>query len=355
MAATYTVRVEPLGTEVGCRADQTVLDACLRAGIWLPHACTHGTCGTCKANVLDGDVDLGDASPYALLDSERQDGCALICVARPRTDLVIEGELDIEDGVAVHPVRDHAGTVDALADIASDVRRLVITLDAPIEFNPGQYVQLDLPNGDSRPYSIASPPSDPRRIELHVKRSPGGAATDGWIFKGLSIGDRVTLSGPYGRFSFRPCRDKPLLLLGGGTGVAPLKSIVAHLTERAASGDGERDVVLYHGVAATADLYDRDWFESVETAHDWFTYRPAVSREECRGRTGRIPTLLAIDFERAAGHVAYICGSPAMVEGTMRALMKLRLFPRDILREDFFDTADRAAGTHVVRSPLIRR
>lgn len=71
----YTVSIEPLGVDISCRDDQAVLDACLREGIWLPHACTHGTCGTCKAEVLDGEVDFGDASPYALLEERTRRGC----------------------------------------------------------------------------------------------------------------------------------------------------------------------------------------------------------------------------------------------------------------------------------------
>jgi len=347
----YTVTVEPLGTEISCREDQAVLDACLREGIWLPHACTHGTCGTCKAEVLEGEVDLGDASPYALLESEREEGCALICVAKPRSDLVIEGEVDAEEGVDVHPVRDYRGRVAVLDDVATDVRRLVIELETPLVFNPGQYIQLDLPGGDNRPYSIASTPSDPSRIELHVKRTPDGAATDGWIFKDLRAGDTVTLSGPYGRFSFRPARTQPILLLGSGTGLAPLKSMVRHIADTG----GEHVVVLYHGVATRQDLYDREYFETLDAEHDWFSYRPALSRDKWQGRTGRVPALLAEDYPKASGHVAYICGSPEMVTDTMKALMKARLFPRDIYREDFFDSGDRAAGTNVVRSPLIRR
>lgn len=351
MTTTHTVRVEPLGMEIACRADQTVLDACLREGIWLPHACTHGTCGTCKALVLDGQVDFGDASPYALLDSERAEGCALICVARPRTDLVIEGEVDVEEGVVIHPVRDYSGAVERLDDVAPDVRRLVVALDTPLQFNPGQYVQLNLPDGDSRPYSVASTPADGSRIELHVKRSPDGVASDGWIFKSLAVGDPVSLSGPYGRFSYRPVRTQPILLLGSGTGLAPLKSIVTHIAETGV----EREVVLYHGVPTRQELYDHQLFEQLAEAHDWFSYRPALSRDEWQGRTGRVPQLLAEDYPRASGHVAYICGNPDMVTDTMKALMKARLFPRDIYREDYFDSADRAAGTHVVRSPLIRR
>jgi phenol hydroxylase P5 protein len=352
---TYTVRVEPVGVDVPCRADQTVLDACLREGVWLPHACTHGTCGTCKAQLLAGEVDLGDASPYALLDSERDDGAALLCVARPKGDVVVEGEVDVEEGVEIHPVRDHTGTVAALDDIAPDVRRLVVALDAPMAFNPGQYVQLGLPDGDTRPYSVASTPSQPTRLELHLKRSPGGVATDGWAFKDLAVGERIGLSGPYGRFSFRPLRDRPVLLLGSGTGLAPLKSILGHIAETAGETGWAHPVVLYHGVSTRAGLYDRDWFERLEAEHDWFSYRPAVSREEYGGRCGRVPALLAEDYPRASGHVAYVCGSPDMVEDTLRALMRARLFPRDIYREDFFDAADRASGRHVVRSPLIRR
>lgn len=355
MTATHNVRVEPVGVDVPCRDNQTVLDACLREGVWLPHACTHGTCGTCKAQVLQGDVDLGDASPYALLDSERDEGAALICVAKPKGDLVIEGEVDVEEGVDIHPVRDYTGTVEVLDDVAPDVRRLVIALDAPLMFNPGQYIQLNLPHGDSRPYSVASTPSEPTRIELHVKRSADGVATAGWVFKDLEVGDPVSLSGPYGRFSFRPLRDKPVLLLGSGTGLAPLKSILRHIVETADETGWHHEVVLYHGVATRAELYDRAWFEQLEAEREWFAYRPAVSREECHGRSGRVPELLAEDYPRAGGNVAYICGNPDMVDDTLRALMKARLFPRDIFREDFFDSADRAAGTHVVRSPLIRR
>ncbi len=348
---TYTLTVEPLGAEIQCRADQTVLDACLREGIWLPHACTHGTCGTCKAQVLEGELDLGDASPYALLDSERDEGAALICVATPKGDVTIEGEVDADVGVVVHPVRDYSGVVESLDDVAPGVRRLRIRLTEPLRFNPGQYVQLNLPSGENRPYSLASNPAEGELIELHVKRTADGAATDGWIFKDLAVKDEVSLSGPYGRFSFRPARTEKVLLLAGGTGLAPMKSIISHI----ASAGAQHEVVLYHGVATAEDLYEDSWLEGFAAEHDWFDYRPAVSRQEHNGRSGRVPALLAEDFPRAAGNVAYICGSPEFVTDTMKALMKARLFPRDIYREDFFDSADRAAGSTVVRSPLIRR
>src|SRR5437870_10081035 len=111
MGDTYTINVEPLGRAVECRADQAILDACLRAGVWLPHACTHGTCATCKVQVLEGEVLHNDASDFALLEFERNEGKTLICVATPSSDVVIEADVEVEEGVEHHPVRDFTGTV----------------------------------------------------------------------------------------------------------------------------------------------------------------------------------------------------------------------------------------------------
>ena len=130
MTQTHTITVEPLGREVQCREDQSILDACLRAGVWLPHSCTHGTCATCKADVVDGEVDHGAASSFALMDYERDEGKLLPCVACPRSDVVIEADIDVDESMPVHPVQDFTGTVVALEEIALQTRRLVVELDS---------------------------------------------------------------------------------------------------------------------------------------------------------------------------------------------------------------------------------
>lgn len=351
MADTSTITVEPLGVDVPCRSDQTILDACLRHGVNLPHACTHGTCGTCKVEVLDGDVDLGDASAFALLESERTEGKALICTARPRSDVTIEADVEEEDGVVFHPVQDYVGTVVEVDDCARDVRRLTIDLDHEIVFNPGQYVQVSIPGTDvTRSWSLANPPGQPGRLELQIRRTPGGLASDGWVFKGLAAGDTVRLSGPYGRFFLREARDEPAILIGGGTGLSPLKAIVRHVLETGR----EQHLTLYQGARTRADLYDVEFFRELERAHpDRFTYRPALSEEEVDGFAhGLVTDVVDADFTTCAGHVAYLCGPPPMVEAALKTLMRKRLFPRDIYREDFFDTADKNSGG--IRSPLIR-
>ena len=348
----YRVTVEPLGREIECRADQPILDACLRAGIWLPHSCTHGTCGTCKGELLDGEVDQGDSSAFALMDFERDEGKVLLCQATPRSDVVIEGDVEVEDGLEFFPVRDLAGTVVELVEIARDIRRLRIELDEDLHFSPGQYVALKVPgSAATRTYSMANPPSERRVIELHVKRTPGGLASDGWIFSTLAVGDRIDLTGPYGRFIFRMARDEPAIMVAGGTGLAPITSMIRHLL---ADPGSEHEIYLYQGARTEADLYGVEEFRALAAAHpDRFHYRPCLSEQAWDGGTGLVTDVIDAEFDRCAGHVGYVCGPPPMVDAALKLLMRKRLFPRDIYREDFFDEADKAAGG--VKSPLLKR
>ena len=238
MAAIHRVTVEPVGRQVDCREDQTILDACLRNGIWLPHSCTHGTCGTCKAELLDGDVDHGDASAFALMDFERDEGKLLLCQACPRGDVTIEGDVETEEGLEFAPVRDFVGTVTELRDIARETRLVRLELNGPMAFAPGQYVSITVPGrGVTRTYSMANPPAQDTTVELNIRRTPGGAASDGWVFATLAVGDRVELSGPYGRFVLRPARPEPAIMIAGGTGLAPILSMIRHtLADPGATG-----------------------------------------------------------------------------------------------------------------------
>ncbi|WP_432842213.1 NADH:ubiquinone reductase (Na(+)-transporting) subunit F [Dactylosporangium sp. CA-092794] len=354
MVASHRVSVEPVGREVDCREDQPILDACLRAGIWVPHSCTHGTCGTCKAELLDGEADHGNASAFALMDFERDEGKVLLCQAYPRSDVVIEADVDVEEGLDLHPVRDFTGTVTELADVARDIRLVRIALDDELRFAPGQYVALRVPGGSAtRTYSLANPPAERRLLELHVKRTPGGLASDGWVFAGMAPGERVALSGPYGRFVLRPARPEPAILVAGGTGLAPIASMIRH----ALSTPDAPPLHLYHGCRTHADLYCEEEFRALATAHpDRFHYRPCLSEAAPAawdGGRGTVTDVLGADFDRCSGHVAYVCGPPPMVDATLKLLMHKRLFPRDIYREDFFSEADRT--TSGVRSPLLRR
>jgi phenol hydroxylase P5 protein len=198
---------------------------------------------------------------------------------------------------------------------------------------------------------VASPPGQPRTIELHVKRTPGGLGSDGWVFAGLAAGDPVRLSGPYGRFFLREARPEPAILIGGGTGLAPLKAIVRHVLE----GGRAHRLYLYHGARTRADLYDVELFRELEARFPaQFSYRPVLSEERVAGFAhGTVTAVAGDDFPTCQGHTAYLCGPPPMIEAALKMLMRKRLFPRDIYREDFYDARDKATGGGV-RSPLLR-
>ena len=217
----HALTIEPIGETISVAEGQTILDACLRSGIYLPHACGHGLCGTCKVNVVDGEVNHADASSFALMDFERSEGKTLACSARLLSDATIEADIDEEPDQRRVAVRDFAGRVVALDDLTHDVKgvRLALSGDG-IDFQAGQYINLTLPGIEgSRPFSIANPPDENGHVDLQIRLVPGGRATS-YIHQTLKLGHTLPFTGPYGRFFVRTSRGGPLLFLAGGTGVS---------------------------------------------------------------------------------------------------------------------------------------
>lgn len=350
-----TLTIEPIEESVEVADGQTLLDACLRAGVWLPHACGHGLCGTCKVQVLEGDVDHGEASPFALMDFEREDGFTLACSATAASDVVIEADVDEEPDAVVRPVRDFTGTVSRLEHLTADILGIWITVSEPIEFQAGQYVNLHV-EGVERPraFSIASSPSSEKEIELHVRLVPGGEATPR-LHSELAVGDQVRFSGPYGRFFVRRSAGKPMLFLAGGSGLSSPKSMVLDLLESGC----DQDITLVHGVRTVNDVYFADEFRALETTYENFTYVPVLSEHDAAlgdwtGEIGYVHEAAERRFDGSfKGMSAYLCGPPPMIEACIRSLMKGRLFERDIFTEKFVTAAD--GESSLARSPLFKR
>ena len=307
---TYELTIEPLGQTIEVEEGQTLLDASLRAGVYLPHACGHGLCGTCKVQVLDGEIDHGPISSFALMDFEREEGLCLACCATAETDVTIEADIDDEPDALNLPVRS---------------------------------VTVELPEGAGhRPFSFAQAPSNPREVELDVRYLPGGVATT-WIHQQLAVGDRLRLSGPYGRFHVRSSAQLPMLFLAGGSGLSSPRSMILDLIEH----DCMLPITLVYGARNRDELYYADEFTELAARVPSFTYVPALSHEpddsDWAGARG-----FAGDFR---GHKAYLCGPPAMVDACITTLMQGRLFERDIYQELFISAADSSR----VRSPLFKR
>jgi phenol/toluene 2-monooxygenase (NADH) P5/A5 len=351
----HQVTIEPLGATIDVDEDQTVLDAALRQGIYIPHACGHGLCGTCKVQVLEGEVDHGAANPFALMDFERDEGKTLACSCTLQSDITIEVDMEEEPDAEVIPVRDFSATVERIETLTPTIKGLHLKLDQPIHFQAGQYVQLVIPGlGQSRPFSIANAPADVLArgvLELHVRHLPGGAGTS-YLHETLQAGDRLQLTGPYGRFFVRASARQPMIFMAGGSGLSSPRSMILDLLDKGAT----EPITLVYGQRSLEELYHDDEFRALAARHAHFTYVPALSSEPdgsgWTGERGFVHDAAKAHFpEGFAGHKAYLCGPPPMVEACIGTLMQGRLFERDIYTEKFISAADANAQ----RSPLFKR
>lgn len=348
--------IEPLSHTVDVAQGQTLLDAALRAGVYIPHACLHGLCGTCKVQVLEGEVELGEASPFALMDFERDEGKCLACVATAQCDLVIEADIDDEPDAEIHPMQDFAGTVSKVVDLTPTAKGVFIELEGSgIDFQAGQYINLHVPGvTQPRAFSLANPPSEKEKrvIELNIRHVPGGQATE-YIHTQLKVGDQLKLSGPYGRFFVRRSAPEKFLFLAGGTGLSSPKSMILDLLEK----NEARAITLVYGARNRAELYDDALFRDMAARHANFTYVPALSAPEAGdawgGEVGFVHDVATRHFNGDfRQHKAYMCGPPVMIDACITALMRGRLFERDMYMEKFISAAD--AEVSVRHSPLFK-
>ncbi len=349
---TFQLTIEPLGRCIEVDDGQTILDACLREGIWLPHACCHGLCATCKVQVTDGDIDHGDASPFALMEFEREEGKTLACCARLESDIVIEADIDDDPDAQYIPLRDFSGVVTRVEALTPTIKGVFIRVDEPMRFQAGQYVTLGIGELEiSRAFSLANPPSASEEIELNVRIVPGGQGTT-WIHEQLAPGERVKLIGPYGNFFVRKSADRPLIFMAGGSGLSSPRSMIHDLVENGF----DHAITLIYGQRSRAELYYHDEFLALAEQYKNFHYFPALSHEEAgsgwSGYRGFVHEAanqcFGGDFR---GHQAYLCGPPLMIDSCVTVLMQGRLFEKDIYFEKFISAAD----AQQVRSPLFRK
>jgi phenol hydroxylase P5 protein len=347
----YALTIEPLGQTIEIEEGQTILDAALRAGIYLPHACCHGLCATCKVQVTDGEVEHGEASSFALMDFERDEQKCLACCATAQSDLVIEAEIEEDPDAENLPVRDFDGVVTRIETLTPTIKGVWIKLDTPIRFQAGQYVNLVLP-GDigSRAFSVASPPSKNGEVELNIRIVPGGQGT-AYVHEKMQVGERVRISGPYGRFFVKKSADVPVVFMAGGSGLSSPRSMILDLLEEGF----DKPITLVYGQRSREELYYHDAFVALAEKHANFRYVPALSHEPAgsgwTGFRGFVHEAAKDAFDNDfRGHKAYLCGPPLMIDACITTLMQGRLFERDIYTEKFISAAD----AQQVRSPLFK-
>lgn len=289
--------------------------------------------------MIDGEVDFGKTSPYCLTDHEKDEGWALLCQARALSDLVIrDQDTSNRDDAAIIAPQAYTASVAAVDRLSDSLWRLLLDLERPINFYPGQYIEVEAPGRPDnwRCYSIASSPATPNLIELVVKRIAGGGFSD--HLDRLARGFELAIRGPYGMSYLRPS-DRPVLMVAAGSGIAPLLSML-----RSSAADHlERIFQFYYGARRRADLILLDEIHRLEARMPRLSFRPTLSApatgDEWHGAVGRVTQILQRDVIDASPFDAYICGQPEMCEAVSTLLLAKGIPENRIFRDDFFAAA----------------
>ena len=332
----YEITTVPCGHRLTAREGETVLEAALRQGLSLPYVCRDGACGVCKGRILKGAVDYGTYQEGVLTETEKAEGKALFCCAKPLSDLDIE--CHEVDKLRQFPIKTMKFRVRKMEQAAPDVMLLELLPEGGEQMNfiAGQYVAIQLEEGVKRSYSIANPPHEPEHLQLHIRMVEGGKFTS-HVFNGMKEGDVLQVEGPYGNFSLHENNDKPIIFMSGGCGFGAIKGMVEH----AFNIGLKRPMTLYWGARTPADLYS-DLPEKWQREHDNFKFMPVLSEPKqehgWQGRTGLVHEAILQDYERLDEYQIYACGSPGMVEAS-RAPFMARGLPEDQYFSDAFTVA----------------
>ncbi len=335
----FQISIQPGQHTILAEIGETILDAALRQGLMLPYGCRDGACGACRGKVLSGDIDHGKAQTYTLSEDDRSAGFALFCCASAQSDLSIEAR-EIRSSQDV-PVRTLPARVHSLTRAAPDVMIMELKLPASerLQFFAGQYIEILLKGGKRRAFSLANAPHNDAFLQLHIREVPGGQFTH-HVFNTMKERDILRFSGPHGSFFLRETSDKPMLLVAGGTGFAPIKAIAEHAIAEGSS----RPMSIYWGGRTRADLYLLQLAERWALEHTHIRFVPALSdsplTELWSGRTGFVHAAALQDFPDLSGHQVYVCGSPAMITAARRDFVGQCRLPENEFFADSFEFAN---------------
>ena len=331
----YNITIEPSGHQFTAENEELILDAALRQGIFFPYGCRGGVCGSCLGDVKSGTLHYPDDLPMGLAEEDAEEGKALFCQAIATSDMVIhvaEIKRDTEIEIKTLPAR-----VEGLRKLSHDVMEMTIKLPETerLQFLAGQYVDFLLKDGRKRSFSLANAPFNDEYLEFHIRHVPNGFFTD-QVFNEMKEKALVRIEGPHGSFYLRTDSERPILLIGGGTGFAPLKGIVEQIIEEGIN----RPVHIYWGVRAKEDLYHDTLAKGWAFKYKQISYTPVLSEPKTEdnwdGATGFVHDIVVTDFADLSGYDVYMSGPPPMINAAKEAFIKLGL-PTEQLYSDSFD------------------
>jgi Na+-transporting NADH:ubiquinone oxidoreductase subunit F len=289
--------------------------------VFIPSACGgKASCGQCRVRVVSGAPGHVPEERAILRPDEMARGVHLACQLRVNR----ETRIDLPHGYV--NARQYLTSVAGIRDLAPGMREVELQLLDPLrmDFKAGQYVQFLRPGSENDPrplyraYSMASPPSSSGRLSLLFARIPHGECTS-YVFERLTVGDKVTINGPFGSFHLRG-GSRPIILVAGGSGIAPIRAILADMQERAVS----RPASFYFSAHTAADLIYMEEMRALEQRMPGFTFVPVLSRpapdDHWHGEKGGLPAALARLLPALGEHEAYLCGGPGLIDASIHAL-----------------------------------
>ena len=336
----YAITVQPSGRQFQAEPDETLLAAGIRQGIGLPYGCKEGACGACKCKKLAGDVTHGPHQDKALSVAEQAQGYVLTCCARATSDVTLQAQQVTHANA--FPIKRMPARVARLEQLAPDVMRVTLQLPASdaLQYHPGQYLDVLLPDGQRRSYSLATAPhrlleNGVPQVQLHIRHLPDGRFT-GHVFSGMKEKEILRVEGPYGSFYLRDDSPKPIILLASGTGMAPVQAMLEYMEFMGIT----RQTALYWGGRRPQDLYLDGWVCEQLVAMPHLRYVPVVSdalpEDGWSGRTGFVHAAVLQDLPDLSGHQVYACGTPAMVDAARVDFITRAGLPEDEFYADAF-------------------
>lgn len=324
---TYKVTLDPVGIEMEVEDGETILNAAFRQGVALMHGCKEGQCSTCKSILIDGDVEMERYSTFALPDHEKEDGYILLCKALCYSDVQVELIQYDEEALKVSiPIKTYQTTIESIESVTHDIRKLTLKLVEPtkISFHAGQFVDIYAPGQNYyRSYSMGNTPNESSKLEFMMKIFKGGKFST-LVDEVLKVGDELEVKGPYGNCIRREDSQSDIVLIGGGSGMAPLWSILNDMAEK----NVKRNVTFFYGARSKQDLFYLDKFAEIEKHLNGFRFIPALSEplpeDNWNGETGFITEVIERYLKSPSTPThdleAFLCGPAPMIDAAITLL-----------------------------------
>jgi len=331
----YRVNIQPINRNFIVDNNETILAAALRQGINLPYGCRSGNCGSCKSILLEGVVRYDHEQSLCLTDQDKLNQAVLLCQAHPTSDLTIEASLIPSNENII--VKKLPCRINEKKHLNHDVIKLLLKLPVTelFEYKAGQYINILLPDGRYRSFSLANAPYFNGSLELHIRLINGGEFTS-YVFNEMKEKEILRVEGPHGQFYLREDSNRPIIFMAGGTGFAPIKSII----EYSISHNMDRPMYLYWGVRSQKDLYMDALAKLWDTDFSHIHYIPVLSdpgpKDDAKFRIGLVHKAILEDFQDLSKFDIYASGPPAMIEAAKQEFTHFQL-PTDQYFSDAFE------------------